>query len=69
MGDASQLTDQILLTGTRSVLYEAAQKATTVAELQATLAQVQAALARFNPTPASAGDKIRVGLQPKGGTS
>jgi len=70
MPDASQFTAQILLRGARSILYEAAEKATTVAELQATLAQVQAALAGFKATPASPGDNIRAGLsQQKGGTS
>ena len=43
MADPTQFIDQIVLRGTRSVLYEATEKATTVAELQATLAQVQAA--------------------------
>jgi len=70
MADTSQFTDQILLRGTRSLLYEHAEKATTVAELQAALAQVQAALARFKAPSASPRDNIRAGLsQQKGGNA
>ena len=69
MTDPSQFMDQILVRGTRSVLYEAIEKATTVAELQVTLAQVQAALAGFKATSASPGDKIRAGLQQQKGGS
>ena len=69
MPDPTQLTDQIVLRGTRSVLYEATEKATTVTELQATLAQVQAALAGYKATSASSGDKIRAGIQQQKGGS
>jgi len=70
MADPTQFIDQIVLRGTRSVLYEATEKATTVAELQATLALVHAALAGFKATSASPADKIKVGLsQEKGGSN